>query len=222
MSWYDADNVQYNRFVNLDSIEDRIIYYLISEEGKNEEQLRLVHTIWRILKYADEFCLINDEEHPLPSYKEIAKLIDSNAANQSMKRIFRYPFVEDAFTDECSMIRIYVDSISPDNHIIATVNVGVEVITHNKASNIVNPLYDDNGDIINKTEENPIVAYKNRCVTLLKCVLALLNGADVAGVGKMQFNTQVNRFNQARLGVWNNRNYYGYKNILSVHMSGVA
>lgn len=222
MAWYDDDNVKYNRFTNLDSIEDRIIYYLISEEGKNKEQIEMVHTIWRILRYADEYCLIDDEEHPLPTYKEITKLIDSDASNQSMKRIFRYPYVEDAVLDECAMIRVYVDSIVPDNHIVATLNICVEAIIHNKASNIINPLYNENGELINKTEGQPIIAYKNRCTVLLKCILALLNGADVAGVGKLQFNTQVNRFNTSRLGVWNNRNFYGYKTVLSVVMSGVA
>ena len=33
MNWYDPDNVEYNRFVNLDGVEDKILYYLISEKS---------------------------------------------------------------------------------------------------------------------------------------------------------------------------------------------
>ena len=111
--YYDADNVVYNRFTNLDGIEDKVIFYLLSEQDKNPEQLKMVHSLWRLLFYNDEYCLIDDENHPLPKYREIMKLVDTNGIDQTGKRLFRYPFVEDTFTEECSMIRVYVDNIYP-------------------------------------------------------------------------------------------------------------
>ncbi len=221
MAWYDEDNVSYNRFTNLDGIEDKVLFYLISEKDKNERQLKMVHEIWRILYYNDEHCLVEDEEHPLPKYKDIAKMLDNTGVDQTGKRLFRYPFVEDSFDERCSQIRVYIDSIVPISHLTATVNIGVEVIIHNKLANIMNNLYDAQGNFYNLTELDPFVTYKNRSTVLLKNILALLNGADIAGVGKLQYNVNTNRFSQSLLGRWNNRNFFGYKNVLSCTMSGV-
>lgn len=220
--WYDEDNVSYNRFTNLDGVEDKILFYLLSEKDKNPEQLKLVHEIWRVLFYNDEHCLINDEQHPLPKYKDIMKLLDNNGVNQTGKRLFRYPFVEDSFVEECAQIRIYIDSIIPITHLSALVNIGVDVIIHNKIVNILNDLYNEQDEPNNLTELSPMVTYKNRSTLLLKNVIALLNGADIAGVGKIQFNIEANRFSQSLMGKWNNRNFFGYKTVFSCVMSGVA
>lgn len=219
--WYD-DDVEYNRYENLDGIEDKIIYYLLSEQNKNEWQLKAVHNIWRLLYYNNSGCLLNDEKHPLPKFSNIAKMIDNDSLEQSDKRIFRAPFVEDSFTEECSQLRIYVDGISPQNHLVGTLSIGVEVIIHNKLTNVINELYDDKDNIINPTESYPLVTYKNRALILLKNIIALLNGTDIAGVGKMMFSQENNRFCSSKLGVWNNRNYYGYRTIFTCMMSGVS
>ena len=51
------DDVEYNRYENLDGIEDKIIYYLLSENNKNEWQKKAVHEIWRLLYYNNAECL---------------------------------------------------------------------------------------------------------------------------------------------------------------------
>ena len=221
-TWYDEDNVMYNRFVNLDGVEDKILYYLLSPQEKNKEQLELVHSLWRLLKYNDDHALIDDEEHPLPTYKDITKLIDNNGVDQTGKRIFRYPLIEDTFVEQCSQIRIYVDSIFPVNHLVSTVCFGVEIIIHNKIVNVINNLYDEEDQPINPTEFHPLVTYKNRSTVLLKDVLGLLNGADIAGVGKLIYSQQLSATAQSRIGLWNNRNFFVYKTIFACQMSGVA
>lgn len=219
--WYN-DDVVYNRYENLDGVEDKIIYYLLSEQNKNTWQLKAVHDIWRLLYYNNSGCLLNDEKHPLPKFSDIAKMIDNNSLEQTNKRIFRSPFVEDSFTDECSQLRIYIDGIYPQNYVVGTISIGVEVIIHNKLTNIINNLYNEDGNFINLTEGKPIVTYKNRATVLLKNIIALLNGVDIAGVGKMMFSQESNRFCHSKLGVWNNRNYYGYQSIFTCMMSGVS
>ena len=54
----------YNRLQNLDGIEDRIIYYLLSPKNKTDLELEQVHNIWRILYYNDIYAL----KKPLPTY----------------------------------------------------------------------------------------------------------------------------------------------------------
>ena len=220
LNWH-PDDEAYNRFSHLDSIEDRIIFYLLSDKNKSPEQIELTHNLWRLMYYSDERCLIDDSNHPLPSFKEIYKLVDNDNTVQNTKRIFRYPYIEESFTEQCSLISVYVDTILPRNHLIADVNIGIDILIHNKISNVVNPLYREDGELINSTEGFPLIKMKNRATMLLRIVLALLNGADVAGVGKFQFNRELNRFVQSKLGLWNNRNFYGHKIIIPCQMSGV-
>jgi len=56
---------------------------------------------------------------------------------------------------------------------------------------------------------------------MLKTVIALLNGADVAGVGQLQFNRMLNRFIESKMGLINNRGVYGHRIIMGCMMSGV-
>ena len=48
MNWYDPDNVEYNRFVNLDGVEDKILYYLISEKYREYslEHMKEIGITW--------------------------------------------------------------------------------------------------------------------------------------------------------------------------------
>ena len=208
------DNIaksQYNRFTNLDSIEERIINYLIKSDSV------YANRIWKILKYPDSKALLKNNL----TQEEKAKLVDNDAENQTQKRVFRYPFLEDAFTEQCSLLRIYIDSVVPIDHLKSIVNVGIDLVTHNK----INNLYNDSGDEIEypdtyNTTESEIVM-KSRKSTFLKNILAELNGADIAGVGLLQFNRNTSVFSQAKLGYFNNRDYTGYKVILSCIHSGV-
>lgn len=212
---YNTDNLiaqsQYNRFVNLDSIEERIINYLIKSDSV------FANRIWKILKYPDAKALLQKDL----TKEEKSKLVDNDSESQTTKRVFRYPFLEDAFTEQCSLMRIYVDSIVPINHLTSIVNVGIDLVTHNK----INNLYNDSGDALENPENyNPTedeIVIKSRKTTFLKNVLAELNGADIEGVGQLQFNREASYFSQAKLGLFNNRDYTGYKVILSCLQSGV-
>ena len=214
----------FNRFTFLDGIEDRIIYYLISPTNKKKDQLERVHTLWKVLCSDAPSCL----NLPLPSYTEdVIPLIyngsgsDDSSSRQNNKRIFRSANQEEAWIEEGSLIRIYIDSINPVNDYTATVNVGVDILTHNRiididaeesSRNIVDILPDGTEIFVTK---------KNRLTVMLRCILGLLNGAHVQGVGVLKYNQELSRMCQSRYALWNNRNFGGYKNIFSVQISGV-
>lgn len=208
----------YNRLQNLDGIEDRLIYYLLSPKNKTELELEQVHNIWRILYYNDTDAL----KKPLPSYFQVVKLIYNDNGAQNGYRIFRSPRMEDGWTEECSMIKVYIDSIIPVNHLRAIVNVGVDVVVNTKIINLSVP--QDSIDVyIDEIEGIPVsVKTKSRVTVLTQAVISLLNGAEVAGVGKMIFSREQSIFNQAQYGIWNNRNYEGIKIVMGVSMSGVS
>ena len=222
MFFKDDELLVYNRFDNLDGAEDKIIYYLISEKNKTPEQLKYVHTLWRLIYYDDIRALINDKNHPLPTYKQIEKLICNDETLQSPYRIFRMPYIVETEEEESSILRVFVDRIMPTNHLIAQVNFGVDILVHSRLTNILNPITDDNDEVINVNELKPLVQYKNRATTMLKCVIALLNGAYISGVGNLLFSREPNRFVESKMGLMNNRTVYGYRTMFTCQMSGVS
>ena len=130
------------------------------------------------------------------------------------------------------VIKIYIDSIIPKDRYKAVVNIGIDVIVHNKSINIAaddeqktHPVdviyeYDDEGNVIG--ENKVTIQTKSRVTTLVKAILSLLNGASIQGVGQIEFSTDMSRFQQAQYGVWNNRNYEGIKLVMGCWMSGVS
>ena len=120
------------------------------------------------------------------------------------------------------MLKIYVDTIVPKNHIQSIVNLGIDVISHNKIINV--KVDEENAStFIDEIDGIPVKVETMSRVTLLsKAVLYLLNGAEVAGVGRMQFNAERSRYNLAQYGIWNNRNFEGMKIVISTIMSGVS
>ena len=208
----------YNRFRNLESIEDRVIYYLLSPTNKKPEELKWVHTIWKLLMYND----IDALNKPLPKYSDVVKLIQNDNTSQTDKRIFRSPHLEDGWGEQCSMLKIYVDTIIPKNHLLSIVNVGIDVLCHNKIIN-VKAENEEGSSIIDMIDGIPIKIETMSRVTLLsKSVLYLLNGAEIQGIGKMQFNAERSRYNLAQYGLWNNRNFEGMKIVVSGQISGVS
>lgn len=208
----------YNRFSTLDEAEDRIIYYLLSPNNKTKEELEETHKIWRLLYYNDVEAL----NKPLPNYFDIIKLISNDGVIQSEKRIFRSPHQEEAFVEQCTLIKIYIDNIIPQNAYISQVNYGIDVICHNKIIDVkVNE--NDPSVIIDTVDGIDIkVATKSRITILVKAVLSLLNGADIAGVGQLQFNAENFRYNQAQYAIWNNRNFEGMKIVIGAMQSGLS
>lgn len=207
---YDVN--EFNRFSNLDSVQERIINYLILTNTTD------INRIWKLLKYNTIDALLKDDL----TQEEKAKLVDNDGIHQSEKKVFRYPFIEDAFTVESSILRIYVDNLIPKNHLYSTVNIGFEIISHNKISNVYN---DASDEIEQERIYRPIekeVYIKDRNTVLLKSLLSALNGADVSGVGVLQFNSKESPFDNAKYGIFNNKNYSGFRLIMSCGMSGVG
>ena len=202
------DETQFNKFNNLDSIETRIINYL--RDSKNDDCQRL----WKLLKYSDMKALYQNDL----TKEEKIQLIYRDK-NEADCRVFTFPYIEDNFNEVCSLIKVYIYSITPVNHLMSTVNIGIDILTHNKISNV----YNDESDILEggrSVEEN--ITTKNRNTIMLKAILATLNGANAEGTGVLQFNKELSDKCQAEMKLSNNRNFYGYSIVLSCQMSGIG
>ena len=202
------DETQFNKFHNLDSVETRIINYLRDTETDD------CNRMWKLLKYSDMRALYQDKL----SKEDKNKLIYQDK-NESNCRVFTFPYIEDNFTEVCSIVKVYIHSMQPVNHLMSTVNVGIDILTHNKISNV----YNDEGDVLDNgrpVEEN--ISTKNRNTVMLKAILATLNGANIEGTGVLQFNKALSDKCQAEMKLSNNRNFYGYTVVLSCQMSGIG
>ena len=112
-----TDETQFNKFINIDSIDTRIVNYLRDSESKEAER------IWKLLKYSDMRALFQE---PLTK-KEKNELIYRDK-DQNSKRIFTMPLVEDSMTETCSLLKIYISSIEPTDHLRATINIAIDII----------------------------------------------------------------------------------------------
>ena len=87
------------------------------------------------------------------------------------------------------MLKIYVDTIIPKNHIWSIVNIGIDVLCHDKIINVkAEEGYE--GSLIDEVDGIKIkVETMSRVTLLAKAVLYLLNVAEVQGLGQRQFNS---------------------------------
>lgn len=139
----------YNRLDNLDGIEDRIIIYLLSYYNKTPREKAQVDVIRKILFNDD----INALDMPVPSNEEIAQLISNDNLEQSGKRIFRSPRLEDPKVMEGTILKVYVDSIIPDNHLMSTINIGIDIVVNDKIINLKVPQPDSEEDLEDMDDE---------------------------------------------------------------------
>lgn len=209
MIGFGIDETQFNKFINLDSIDTRIINYLKDDESKDAER------IWKLLKYSDMRALFQE-----PLSKKDKNALIYRDIDQNSKRIFTMPLVEDSLTETCSILKIYLHSIVPTNHLLSVVNVQIDILSHNKLNNVYN---DDNDLIEGGREVEEDITVKNRNNILLKSILKVLNGANIEGIGKLQFNNQLSKDSSMKGYSINNKiNFYGYSLIMSCNMSGVG
>ncbi len=218
-SWADNPGEQvWNRFNNLESLEDRVIFYLLSPKGKTDLQLVQVHNLWRCIYYPSTDALLK----PLPKFSDVMELLSNGQQGQDTKRIFRSPYMDDAWKDECAMLKVYIDSVIPQNAYMSQVNVGIDCVCHNKIVNVTVPEKDESSFIDEVDGIKYYVQTKSRISVMIKAVLSLLNGADVQGIGQMQFNYEKFMYNESRYALWNNRNFEGHKVVIGCLVGGVA
>jgi len=149
-------------------------------------------------------------------------LISNGDGSQTDKRIFRSPHFEDAWTAENTILKIYIDRIIPADRYKAVVNVGIDVITHNKCVDINVSDEESSYPVDNVNGVDVRITMKSRVTTLVKAILFLLNGAQVQGIGTMEFTRTMSQFQYGQYGVWNNRNFEGIKLTMGCLMSGVS
>lgn len=205
----------FNRYTNLDNVEWRIIKHLMDSDSKHAKNL------WKMLAYNEEDCLFKPD---LTAGQKAALIYRDNGLSTD-KKVFMTPYIDDAWDIQTSRLDVFVDRIFPTNHIQSQVNICVEVLVHNKITNIYGDAEEGNptSNPSELSEEGDIlIPSKSRATTMLKSVLAELNGSFVAGVGDLQLNSKMNAYSGVQKYVWNNHAYFGYAITFCTLMSGVS
>ncbi|MGL5764669.1 MAG: hypothetical protein ACRCX8_03400 [Sarcina sp.] len=118
--------------------------------------------------------------------------------------IFMTNLVGNAIPEAKTIFKIYRVSSNPNNHIISTANYEFDF------------LYGDKSAVI-EYQGIPV----NRGDFLEMCLLSCLNGADVAGVGMMQYNSELSRLCGSRANYGNSETFTGLSIVMAVQISSV-
>lgn len=148
--------------------------------------------IWKLLKHNSPDAL----QKPNLTIGEKRALIYTGEGVQTEFRIFRQPFIEDVFEDVVAQLRVYNSMLLPINRVHGVIDFCFEIVVHNKIIAIEG-------------------GYLNRMEVILQQLIGALNGTEIGGVGKFFFNQEGQYTNRAQLMIYNNRNYVGYKLIMS-------
>lgn len=178
-----CDRVAYNRY---NTIRD-IGYLLISELIKNNDD------IWRLLKYNTPDALTRD----FLTLDEKRELIFDGITNPDSEqyRVFRQPFLDDAFEEQVTQLRCYLLSINPENRSVGTVTYAFETVCHLKIMSLAN--------------------YENRLEVMVQQIMQTLNGVHVGAVGEFVFDDNSSYFDLSSMNMYNNRNFMGFTTVLS-------
>lgn len=181
-----ACNTPYNKYTEIRSMIYNILSYLIIE---NEE-------IWKLLKYDTPDALSN----PNLTQEEKSELIYNAQEDETPYRIFRSPFVSDAFVVQNTQLRAYITSGIPTNRTVGQVNFAFEMLTHVKLVNLE--------------------TYENRLEVMFQQMIETLNGKEIGGIGVLFFNKDASSYDAVRLNLYNNKNYIGYTLVMSTNVGG--
>lgn len=182
----------YNQLNAMPYIPYRIISYL-ANDPKAED-------LWKLLKYNTEDALLK----PDLTLDEKIELICKNNANQNDYSVFFTRLIENEQTIERTIIKLYKINTIPDSRLQAICPYSFDILTGAKTV-----VVDYNGIPCSRLD-------------VIESILAQsLNGADVGGVGLLEYNRELNRVCGAVYGIGNNTSYIGQSVVFAVRVSGL-
>lgn len=171
----------YNSMSTLPSALYNIIVFLAQSKREEAEEL------WKIIKYNDYDAL----SHENLTFDEKMKLI-WRTGKQDDYQIFFTNLCEDAIAEEKAILKIYDFMIQPENLYIGSALFAFDFLFGGKMA---------------------LVEYHgvpcNRGDIFIHCILAVLNGVDIGGVGKLTFTDDISRYSGAKTVIGNSQTFTG-------------
>lgn len=178
----------YNSLSRLPSIPYNIMVYLAKSTDP------IADVFWKLLVYKDYKALTHDAL----TFEQKMMLVWAQG-KQDNYSVFLTNLIEDAMAESKQIVKIYQYYIHASELYTSTVVYAFDC------------LY---GGQMSLVEYNSIPV--NRGDLFIHCILSLLNGVEVGGVGKLTFLDDMSRYSAARSTIGNNKTFTGVQLYMAV------
>ena len=178
----------YNSLSRLPTIPYNIMVYLAKSTDPVAE------IFWKMLAYKDYKALSHE---PL-TFQQKMKLVWAQG-KQDTYSVFLTNLIEDAMAESKQIVKIYQYYIHASELYTSTVVYAFDCLYGGQMS-----LVEYNGIPVNRGD------------LLIHCILTLLNGVEVGGVGKLTFLDDMSRYSAARSTIGNNKTFTGVQLYMAV------
>lgn len=151
--------------------------------------------LWKLLKYNTADAL---EKESL-SQEEKLQLIYAGQSDSENYKVFRIPFTDDASTSQVCRLHVFPWVTDPYKRTNGFQTFMFQIVCHNKIGTL------NDG--------------RARCDVLIEELGNIINGADIAGIGMLTFDSSSGRPDYLKQRTWNNQSYFGYEFALT---TGIA
>ena len=185
----------YNSLSRLPTIPYNIMVYLAKSTDP------IAEIFWKMLAYKDYKALSHE---PL-TFQQKMKLVWAQG-KQDTYSVFLTNLIEDAMAESKQIVKIYQYYIHASELYTSTVVYAFDCLYGGQMS-----LVEYNGIPVNRGD------------LFIHCILTLLNGVEVGGVGKLMFLDDMSRYSAARSTIGNNKTFTGVQLYMAVNVgdSGV-
>ena len=185
----------YNSLSALPTIPYNIMVYLAKSTDP------IAEVFWKMLAYKDYNALSHE---PL-TFQQKMKIVWAQG-KQDAYSVFLTNLIEDAMAESKQIVKIYQYYIHASELYTSTVVYAFDCLYGGQMS-----LVEYNGIPVNRGD------------LFIRCILTLLNGVEVGGVGKLMFLDDMSRYSAARSTIGNNKTFTGVQLYMAVNVgdSGV-
>nr|DAD70759.1 MAG TPA: hypothetical protein [Siphoviridae sp. ctKcB20] len=178
----------YNSLSRLPTIPYNIMVYLAKSTDP------IAEVFWKLLAYKDYKALSHE---PL-TFQQKMKLVWAQG-KQDTYSVFLTNLIEDAMAESKQIVKIYQYYIHASELYTSTVVYAFDCLYGGQMS-----LVEYNGIPVNRGD------------LFIHCILTLLNGVEVGGVGKLTFLDDMSRYSAARSTIGNNKTFTGVQLYMAV------
>ena len=180
----------YNSLSRLPTIGYNIMVYLAKSTDP------IAEIFWKLLAYKDYKALTHDAL----TFKQKMQLVWAQG-KQDNYSVFLTNLIEDAMAESKQIVKIYQYYIHASELYTSTVVYAFDCLYGGQMA-----LVDYDGIPVNRGD------------LFIHCILSLLNGAEVGGVGTLMFLDDMSRYDAARSTIGNTKTFTGVQLYMSVNV----
>ncbi len=180
----------FNSLSRLPTIPYNIMVYLAKSTDPVAE------IFWKMLAYKDYKAL----SHESLTFQQKMKLVWAQG-KQDTYSVFLTNLIEDAMAESKQIVKIYQYYIHASELYTSTVVYAFDCLYGGQMS-----LVECNGVPVSRGD------------LFIHCILYLLNGAEVGGVGKLMFLDDMSRYSAAKSTIGNNKTFTGVQLYMAVNV----